>query len=73
MARLGLPVPAIEKILDHRSGTFRGIVGTYQRYDFAKEKREALQRWADHVEGLISGTPAKAKVLRMPSRPRRAV
>jgi hypothetical protein len=28
------------------------------------EKREALQRWANHVEGLISGTAADEKVVR---------
>src|SRR5262249_9843300 len=34
MAKIGVPVPTVEKILAHRSGTFRGIVGTYQRHSF---------------------------------------
>src|SRR5262249_11484232 len=55
MAALRIPVPTIEKILDHRSGTFRGTVGACQQYDFATEKRDALQRWADHVDGLVNG------------------
>ena len=42
MARLGIRLPVIEKVLNHVSGTFRGIVGAYQRHDFAAEKRDAL-------------------------------
>ena len=36
-------------------GTFRGIVGVYQRHDYIDERRIALQRWADFVEQLVSG------------------
>ena len=49
MQRLGVAVPVIEKALNHVSGTFSGIVGTYQTFDYADEVRVALQRWADHV------------------------
>jgi integrase len=55
MARLGVPLPTIEKVLNHTSGSFAGIVGVYQRHDFAGEKRAALQAWSDHVERLIGG------------------
>jgi integrase len=57
MARLGIKLPVIEKILNHASGSFRGIVGVYQRHDFAAEKRDALARWADHVDSLVRGEP----------------
>jgi integrase len=52
MARLGVNLPVIEKVLNHSSGTFAGVVGIYQRYDFATEKREALEIWARHVLAL---------------------
>jgi integrase len=55
MARLGISLPVIEKILNHKSGTFRGVVGVYQQYDFEKEKRAALAAWASHVESVVSG------------------
>jgi integrase len=55
---LGVSVEVIEATLNHRSGTFRGIVGVYQRHDFADEKRAALTRWADHIERLATGKPA---------------
>jgi integrase len=53
MARLGVSLPVIEKVLNHTSGSFAGIVGVYQRHEFAEEKRAALQQWADHVEQLV--------------------
>lgn len=52
MARLGASVEAVEKALNHTSGTFRGIVGVYQRHDYAAEKRRALHTWADHVASM---------------------
>jgi integrase len=55
MARLGVNLPIIEKVLNHRSGSFGGIVGVYQRHDFAAEKRLALQAWGAHLEQIVSG------------------
>ncbi len=52
MARLGINLPVIEKVLHHGSGSFAGIVGVYQRHDFADEKRAALEAWGRHVQGL---------------------
>jgi hypothetical protein len=45
-------------VLGHRGGTFRGIVGTYQRHSFLPEMTAALERWANHVEGVVSGKSA---------------
>jgi integrase len=53
MARLGVSLAVIEKVLNHASGSFAGIVGVYQRHEFAEEKRAALEKWADHVERLV--------------------
>ena len=46
MPRLGVELAICEKILNHVSGTFAGVVGVYQRYAFLDEKRDALERWA---------------------------
>ena len=54
LAKLGTDLAVIEKVLNHTSGSFAGIVGVYQRHEFSNEKRAALQQWADHVEGLVS-------------------
>jgi integrase len=64
MARIGIALPVIEKILAHRKGTFAGVVGVYQRHSFLPEMATALQRWADHVEQLVSSKVAKVVKLR---------
>lgn len=57
MARLGIGIAVIEKILNHTSGTFGGIVGVYQRHEFADEKRRALEAWGRFVASLVDGKP----------------
>jgi integrase len=54
MARLGINLPVIEKVLNHASGSFAGIVGVYQRHSFADEKRQALERWGAFVADMTS-------------------
>ena len=57
MARLGIQLPVIEKILNHTSGTFRGVVGVYQRHSFSDEKGKALEAWASFVESIVCSRP----------------
>ena len=65
MARLGIQLPVIEKVLNHSSGSFRGIVSVYQRHSFADEKRQALDAWASFVRSTVSGRrPANVVPLR---------
>ncbi|MBY5357249.1 tyrosine-type recombinase/integrase [Rhizobium leguminosarum] len=59
MARLGVPVHVVEAVINHRSGSIKGVAAVYNRYDYAEEKRAALIAWADHVKRLaINGTDA---------------
>jgi integrase len=55
MARLGIPVRITEATLNHVSGTAAGIVSVYQRYDYADEKRQALDAWGRYVAQLVEG------------------
>jgi integrase len=64
MAKLGVALPTIEKVINHASGSFRGIVGVYQRHDYANEKRNALAAWGREVERIVSGKSAKIVKLR---------
>lgn len=59
MARLGVNLPVIEKVLNHASGSFGGIVSVYQRHDFAEEKRRALDAWGAFVTDLVDNQPRK--------------
>jgi integrase len=64
MQKLSVQVPVIEKALNHQSGVFRGVAGIYPRHDYADEIRIALQRWADRVDEIVGGKPAKVVALR---------
>src|SRR5262249_38312963 len=53
LQRLGVRLEVTEAVLNHKSGSTAGIVGVYQRHDYANEKRNALARWADYVDALV--------------------
>ena len=42
----------VEAVLNHRSGTIRGVAAVYNRYSYADEKRRALDAWGSYVEEL---------------------
>jgi integrase len=50
LAALGISIPVIERLLNHISGSFGGIVGVYQRYDYMPEMREAIDRWEQYTQ-----------------------
>jgi integrase len=54
MQKLGVIEPVIEAVLGHTTGRRKGIVRVYQRYDYAAEKRHAVEVWGKHVMGLVS-------------------
>jgi hypothetical protein len=53
MARLGVAPHVADKILNHVGGAISGVAAVYQRHEFLKERRDALERWGAHVEGLL--------------------
>ena len=57
MAGLGFPPHIVEAVLNHRSGTRRGVAGVYNRFDYAAEKRDALEAWGRYVMTLVEGQP----------------
>jgi integrase len=59
MAEIGIAPHIVEAVLNHVSGHKAGVAGVYNRALYAAEKKAALERWAAHIEGLISGKPAK--------------
>jgi integrase len=58
MAEIGVAPHIVEAALNHISGAKAGVAGTYNRAAYAEEKRAALERWATHVQGLVSARPA---------------
>jgi len=49
MARLGVPPHVVERILNHSTGTFGGVAGVYNRFQYLPEMRQALATWEAHV------------------------
>jgi integrase len=64
MAELGVRVDVIERAINHVSGTRGGVAGVYNRSELLPERREALERWARHIAGLVS--PASDKIIGLP-------
>jgi integrase len=58
MAELGVQPHIIEAVLNHVSGHKAGVAGIYNRATYDKEKRAALNLWAEHVTALVDGRKA---------------
>jgi integrase len=52
MPDLDVDLPVVERLLNHVSGSFGGIVGVYQTNKFLKPMRLAAQAWATHLAAL---------------------
>lgn len=68
MQRLGVGLQVVEAVLGHIAGSRAGVVGVYQRHTFDAEKRAALEAWALHVVGIVSGKPSNVTPLRRGAR-----
>lgn len=55
MQKLGVKLEVTEAVLNHVSGSRAGIVGVYQRHEYAAEKRAALDAWARRLEAIVRG------------------
>ena len=53
-AQLGTPIHVIEKLLNHASGSFAGVAGIYNRYQYLDEMKHACQRYEDYLHSLCS-------------------
>jgi hypothetical protein len=59
MGALGIRLEVIERILNHVSGSFGGVAGTYQRYNFLPEMSDAMHKWEARLRTIISGSYAQ--------------
>jgi integrase len=56
MAKLGVSPIVLGHVINHRSVTKSGVtLSVYSQYDYAKEKREALELWAAHLNAIVQG------------------
>lgn len=62
-------IAVIARLLNHVSGTFGGVVGVYQHYDFMPEMRDAVGRWERHPRAISRAGSSKALVTSAEQRP----
>lgn len=55
MAMAGVAPHVVEKILNHSTGTFGGVAGVYNRFNYIAEMRAALEVWENRVASLKNG------------------
>jgi integrase len=53
MARRAIAPNVVDKILNHSSGTIRGVAAVYNRFEYGPERKTALEAWARYIESLI--------------------
>lgn len=54
MAMMGVQPHVIEAVLNHKSGIVSGVTAVYNRHSYAREKREALTKWAEYLEAMTA-------------------
>jgi integrase len=60
LATMGVSPLVIGAVVNHRTQTRSGVtLATYVRYDYAREKREALDLWADRLRAIVAGDAAR--------------
>jgi integrase len=64
MARLNFPPHVVDKVLNHASGTIRGVAAIYNRFEYRDERRAALDAWGRYVAALETEVPANVVALR---------
>jgi integrase len=65
LAKMGVPVLHIGAVANHRQVTKAGVtLSHYVQHDYAKEKREALELWADRLSAIVAGTAPKVVPMR---------
>ena len=63
--KLGVPPHVAEAALGHIAAFKSGVAGVYNKADYLDERRRALEKWADHVEGIVTGKRPAAQLVRL--------
>ena len=61
-----MPQIVAEKVLNHAERNV--LVKTYDRHEYADEKRDALERWANRLREITEPPPALGNVVELKAR-----
>jgi len=59
LAEMNVEVHITEKILNHVAGKLGGVAGIYNRYEYMKERRVALDSWARRLDKIVNQSTAE--------------
>jgi integrase len=55
MARLKIAPHVLDRVLNHTSGTIRGVARIYNRFEYYDERKAAIEAWGRAIEAIVSG------------------
>jgi hypothetical protein len=67
MAEISIQPHIIEGVLNHVSGHKAGVAGIYNRASYEREKRAALDLWAERLMAIVEGRDSNVTALRRPA------
>jgi integrase len=53
-----------EKVLNHGKGVLGGVAGDYNKWEYAPERRKAMDDWAATLARIVDGTPSNVVPIR---------
>jgi integrase len=60
LAKIGTRQEVTSKILNHKTGAGGSqVTQIYNRYEYRRERQQALNLWADHLQRILSGEDSK--------------
>jgi integrase len=63
MADIGIQPHVVEAVLNHISGSKRGVAGVYNRSTYSAERKIALKKWAERVMAIVNDAPSNVTPL----------
>jgi integrase len=61
MADIGIQPHVVEAVLNHISGSKRGVAGVYNRSTYSAERKIALKKWAERVLAIVNDAPSNVR------------
>jgi len=61
MAEMKIAAEVVDRgVLNHQAGTIRGVAAIYNRYEYRKEARAALEAWEARLRAIVESTAVAA-------------
>jgi integrase len=57
MAEMAIAPHVVDKLLNHVSGSIRGVAAVYNRHGYTDERRRALDAWARRLAAVVDAEP----------------